>query len=273
VKAPPAWLEDFQARFGATIRTPLDRSTGTLTATPEAYDADLVALAARADRLAVYNRQYWFRLFEVMQGAFPLTARLAGFWTFNEWAAAFLLANPPRGWDIDDAADGLEGFLLETVPRDRDALVEAVRVDGAWRSVRRAPEVAPWRPTAADAERLPESRLLRSPAVAFVEETFPLLEIRAAVRADSRVTLPARLPRARSWALVRRDEGFLRIPLEDEEARLFSLLERHTLGEALARLEETCPPDARESLPDKTRAWLARSVEQGFWSGVELSRR
>ena len=37
-RAAPAWLADFQARFGDVVRTPLDRATGTLTATPERYD-------------------------------------------------------------------------------------------------------------------------------------------------------------------------------------------------------------------------------------------
>lgn len=272
----PAWLEDFQARFGEAIRTPLDRASGTLTATPAAYDAELVASTVRPERLAVYNRQYWFRLFDVLQAAFPLTARLLGFWEFNAHAARFLTANPPRGWDVDEAADGFEVFfLLEAPPTDRDdfdALAEAVLIDGAWRTVRRAPEATPFRPSADDAARLPEARLVRSPAVAFVDERWPLLELRAKVSGAARTALPPRLPSARSWAIVRRDDGIARLPLEPREAELFALLARHTVSEALARLEASCTPDEQATLPEKTRAWLARSVERGFWTGMALRR-
>jgi hypothetical protein len=269
-RPPPDWLEDFQARFGATLRTPLDRASGTLTATPDAYDAALAARAVRPGRLAVYNRQYWFRLFEALQGAFPLTARLLGFWEFNGHAARFLLERPPRSWDLDRAADGFEAFFdpEHHEAAERDALREAARIDAAWRRVRRAPAAPAWRPSPADAERLPTARLVPSPAVVFVTETRPLLELRATLRDEPRVELPPPLPRARSWAVVRRDEGIARFPLEAREAELLELLAGHALSDALAQLESACSDDERAALPEQTRAWLARSVERGDWAGL-----
>ena len=74
-RAAPPWLEDFQARFGDVLRTPLARETGTLSATPDRYDSETVAETLEgagmtsAERLAVYNRQYWFRLLGVLHGA------------------------------------------------------------------------------------------------------------------------------------------------------------------------------------------------------------
>ena len=41
--ASPAWLLELQARFGAMLRTPLDRSSGELRAETAAYDAALTA--------------------------------------------------------------------------------------------------------------------------------------------------------------------------------------------------------------------------------------
>lgn len=97
----PEWLAELQARFGSVLRTPLDRSTGTLSATPETYDPILVAQVSDPRGLAIYNRQVWFRLFEVLQSAFPLTARLLGLWQFNFYASRFLEGNPPHTWNID----------------------------------------------------------------------------------------------------------------------------------------------------------------------------
>jgi hypothetical protein len=283
----PAWLAELEARFSAMIRTPLDRETGTLTATPSEYDPRLLEEAAdgpaatAAERLAVYNRQYWFRLFSVMHTAFPLTTRLVGHWRFNDYAARFLLASPPRGWDLDGAPDGFEIFLEETLDGnvelnasrqvEREAMVQAARLDAAWRRVFAAPATASYRPSASDAGRLLESRLVPSPAVAVVEEHWPLVELRREVTSDpgeAPVLLPARLEQKRAWALVRRPEGIGQLPLEPREAQLFKLLQRHTVADALARLEAACAEDERAELPGRAQHWLARSVELDFWTGL-----
>lgn len=283
----PAWLEDFQARVGAVIRTPLDRSTGTLRATPAEYDPLVGARdahnATARDRLAVYNRQYWFRLFGVLQSAFPLTARLLGHWTFNDYAARFLLAHPPRSWDVDHAPDGFETWLADalehpgaTVDRTsvvvaREALIEAANLDAAWREVFRAPETMPYRPSAEDAARLADARLLPSPVMLLVEEHWPLFELRRSILDDPSETplpLPSRLERARWSALVRHPGGIARVPLESREAELLVLLRSHSVREALGRLEDACGTQERAELPARARGWLARSVQLDFWGGI-----
>lgn len=269
MKDAPAWLADFEARFGDAIRTPLDRTSGTLTATPRAYDAEL-AREAGEEKLAVYNRQYWFRLFDVMQSAFPLTTRLLGAWTFNALAEKFLLEHPPTGWDVDHAPDAFEYFVIaEEQPAE---IAEAAWIDAAYREVFRAPKTTPFRPTAEDAAKLLDSRLEPSPAFAVIVEHFALIDLRKKIlaeRAESRVDTPQRLASPRGWALVRTDEGTLQVPLATREADLFTLLRTMTVRDALARLERSCDDEERKTLPEKTRAWLARSVELGCW----VSRR
>ena len=265
MKSPPPWLADFEARFGATLRASLDRSTGRLEAAPSAYDASLTADTVTPARLAVYNRQYWFRLFEVMHAAFPLVTRLVGPWEMNGHVARFLLAHPPRSWDIDAAGDGFEDFLTD------EALREAARVDAAWRRVRRAPAVTPFRPTAADAARLLESALVLSPAVAFVRESWPLMELRA-TPGDGRLALPARLPAPRAWVLAASAEGIRRAPLDPRQATLYELLTQRPLAHALAELESSSSPDEAAELPELARRWLAESVERGYWSGLSSSQ-
>jgi hypothetical protein len=286
VKHAPDWLAEMQARFGAVIRTPLDRATGTLRATPDAYDASAIDDAidrsdARAhDRLAIYNRQYWFRLFGVMQSAYPLTTRLFGHWRFNEHAARFLLKNPPRGWDVDRAPDGFEDFLSRTLDASleaREAFVEAARIDAAAFAVSRAPEIVPFRPTEADAARLLDARLDPSPATAIIVEHWPLAEMRTLLSSasssrasddESPIALPAKLDRPRWIALVREASSIRHLALHAREGELLDLLRRHTVRDALARLELACTEDERRDLPARTRRWLARSVELGMWIGL-----
>jgi hypothetical protein len=271
----PEWLADFQARFGDAIRTPLDRASGTLTATPTAYDSRLTEKTS-ADRIAVYNRQYWFRLFDVMHSAFPLTARLIGFWDFNDYAAKFFLAHAPRGWDLDEAPNGFDDFFCDALSASTDAdekklaLSESARIDAAWRSVFKAPQTSAFRPSQDDAARLLHSRLTPSPSVAFVEEHFPLSELRKKILDDHdcAVSFPARLAKKRNWALVRTTQGTLRMPLKPLEMKLFALLREFTVGDALAELERQATPQERTTLPEQTREWLARSVENNFWTGL-----
>lgn len=278
----PAWLAEFQAGFGGVLRAPLDRASGALTAQPSSYDSRIARDALDAgnatglERLAVYNRQYWFRLFGVLQSAFPLTSRLTGYWSFNDYASRFLLARPPRGWDIDRAADGFGPFFESALERDdareRQALLESARIDAAWREVLRAPRTSPFRPSAADAPRLLDSRIVVSPAVRVIEETFPLLDLRRGALADpseTPIAVPPALALGRAWALVRRDDGVAQISLEPREAQLFALLLDLPVREALARLERTCSADERAVLPAKAQLWLARSVEHEFWLGLE----
>jgi hypothetical protein len=277
VRAPPDWLAEMQARFGAAIRTPLDRATGTLRATPAAYGDAIEDVLQGERRIAVYNRQYWFRLFGVLQSAFPLTTRLFGHWAFNEHAARFLLEHPPRGWDVDRAPDGFDDFLERTLDASiehRDAFLEAARIDAAARSVSRAPDVAPFRPSQADAARLLDARLEPSPATAIVVEQWPLVEMRnlllnaKASDDESPLPLPARLEGPRWIALVREPSGIRHLALEPREGELLDLLRRHTVRDALGRLELACSEDERRDLPARTQSWLARSVAHAMWVGL-----
>ena len=278
-RVTPAWLAEFQASFGAMLRTPLDRSRGTLRPCPEEYPREL-ALIAGAERLAVYNRQYWFRLFGILAGAFPLTARLLGHWRFNGHAARFLVEHPPRDWSIDRVPEGFATFLATTTSAadvrelrlEHPALIEAARIDDGWRVAHYASLPPTWRLTPSDAPRLFSSRLQPSPAVLLIEESWPLVDLRGRLVEDDgedAVSLPPRLAAPRAWAIVRRPNGVGALPLEPLENRLFTLLREHRVDTALAELEETCAATDRASLPQRARLWLMRSVELGFWTGLE----
>ncbi|MEO8801234.1 MAG: DNA-binding domain-containing protein, partial [Polyangiaceae bacterium] len=257
---------------GSAITHPLSRATGRLEAMPATYDPALVA-STSARRLAVYNRQYWFRLFDVLQSAFPLTMRLTGAWNFNAIAAHFLEESPPRGWDVDHATDGFERFV--EITNEPPVVVEAARIDAAWLRVFRAPRATPFRPTSEDAPRLPSSHLVPSPALAFVEEHFALAALRRRVlreHGESKIDAPPELPKGRTWAIVRRDAGTFELALEPREAELHVLLRSRSVGDALAELEARCSDEERAALPANAQRWLARSVENDFWVGLDQSQ-
>jgi hypothetical protein len=286
----PDWLAQFQERFGRMVRTPLQRASGILEVALQAYDGDLmrVALASRqlssADRLAIYNRQYWFRLFTVFHGAFPLTTRLLSHFTFNAYVSGFLLAQPPRDWDIESVLVGFDDFLLEALPAEtvpiagqrlgvaRLAVVQAARIDAAFHRVFLAPAVEPFHPGAEHAAHLLSSRLVASPTAAVLEEHWPLCELRSTIAAETgeaAVALPEGLSQPRFWLLLRAGTKLNLLGLEPREAQLSVLLRGLTVGSALEKLEQDCPIDERAGLPANTQRWLARSVTLGAWAGLE----
>jgi hypothetical protein len=292
----PPWLADFQRGFGAVLRAPLDRSSGTLRAVPSTYDASTLASVAfdAPARLAVYNRQYWCRLFNVMQAELPLVTALTGAWTFNDLAGRFLLAHPPTSPDLGRVADGFDVFLEEAAPPGgikpdgvaavlpRAALVQAARVDQAFRRVLAAPDEASFRPTAADAARLGRCRLVPSRAVSIVDEGWPLFEMRhrlpraPASRARS---LPAPHPEGlRSWAVCRAGvpaadaSGHRVVPLDRGQAGLLRHLHSRTVADALTRLEAEHAGEDPAALARSVQRWLAESMDLGFWTGLEEVR-
>jgi len=276
-RASPAWLLELQERFGHMLRAPLDRSQGELRAVSEAYDPALVGVArpdhaemSRA-RLAVYNRQYWFRLFTVLQGIFPLTARLLGFWHFNHYAAQHLAEQPPRGWDVDDIGAGFADFLSRA---DVDeAVAEAARIDAAYHDVFHAPSLAAHQFSPDEAARLPMARLRRSPAVALLREHWPLCELRQQVlasKSEAKLALESRLIEPRRWLLRREELRLVLAPLAPREAELLELLGRAPVAAALAELEARCSAEERLQLPGQAQAWLGRSVQLGVWVGVDF---
>lgn len=289
----PGWLLDFQARFGGLLRTPLDRSTSSLRADMAAYDPVLVDAAqpsptlSSAERLAIYHRQYWFRLFTVLQGLYPLTARLLGYWRLNSFAAHHLAERPPRGFDIEAIGDDFAMSLAEQLPEDGTivtdsglrieaaAVLDAARIDAAFHRVSRAPRSEPLRPGPADAARFGDSCLRLSASVALVEERWPLAELRmgfAERHGDERVSLLGRWPTPRHWLLVCYVSRLGLLALDPLEAELLGLLQRLPLEQALGQLESAASPADLESLPERAQAWLARSVRLGIWAGFVDAR-
>ncbi|HVY31930.1 MAG TPA: DNA-binding domain-containing protein [Polyangiaceae bacterium] len=283
----PEWLLELQSRFGELLRTPLDRSSGRLRAGTEGYRPALVQAAragatlSSAERLAVYHRQYWFRLFSVLQGLYPLTSRLVGYWHFNAFAAHHVLQRPPRGFDIDTIGDDFELSLVQqltenaTVVTDAQhrieasAVLDAARVDAAFHRVTRAPRREPLRPGPADAERFQDSCLRLSDSVALVQERWPLCELRLSFveqQSDEAVQLAERWPEPRHWLLARHASKLGLLALEPREAELFGLLQRLPLERALGELEAAAPTEERARLPERAQAWLARSVRLGIWA-------
>lgn len=281
----PAWLQGWQAEFTDMLCMPLAADSGTLRARHEHYPEALVArtlAGPRSDparRLAVYNRQYWFRLLSVLHHELLLTARLFGLWHFNHYAQRFLLDHPPRHRELRRIADDFEAFLARSIGGEslqleaarpalpRAALLQAVQLDLAFARVFCAPEV-PRLVLPDDPAQLLSVRLTPSAGYARFTERWPLVKLRHGCVGESTeaaLPLPAAHTQPRHWALFRNEHGVVNVPLTAAQARLYELLEQLPLAAALAQLERDSPPDLHEALPELTRRWLEQAVEHGFF--------
>lgn len=276
------YLAELQARFGAMVQTPLDRSAGQLRAQLKAYPEALCSevlpgatLSAR-ERLAVYNRQYWFRHFSVLQREYLLCARLLGMWAFNALATRYLQVTPPQHYDLQRVAPGLLDFAIAELAADSlegvpcRALLQAAQIDAAVSRVFLAPETTPFDPTQAGATLL-QLRLQPAAHVAFVEEHWPLVELRRRVQRDPlepRLALPTALPQPQHWVILRKDQGHAYARIPALAYRLYTLLEACSVGDALAQLEGACSETERAALPAQVQRWLQDGVRTGFWSGA-----
>lgn len=281
-------LEALQREFSTVLRGPLDASTGTLRATPAAYPAVLTARVRAAgvapgDRLAVYQRQYWLRLFNVLQAEHRLTTALVGAWSFNRCAERFLQTHPPAGHELAAIADGFADFVtaeLASHPLDvvgasppSAAIVEAVRIDIAFRTAMRAPREAPLQLSATDAPNLLRARLVWSRAFTLLDETWPLVALRRQLPAplgEHRAPLPPRHPGGpRSWVICRSGRGLVATPVPPRHAELLRLLRTRSIAEAVAAIEARGSDDA---VAAHVQRWLADGIEHGFWTAIEVSR-
>jgi hypothetical protein len=286
----PPWLAALQRDFGQMLRTPFDRNGGRLEADMSRYpdalcrEAKPSGNATGRERLATYNRQYWFRLFSALQHAFPLVTRLFGHFHFNEHATRYLLEVPPTHADIGRVADGFDHFMVAWIDAAHAGgktppncppwalLTEAVQLDAAWHRAFTAPEAATLALGPRDAARLPTCRLRLSPAAALVRQSYPLFALRARAIAEddeSPFPSPLELPASEDWLLMRTPQGMAHTRLASEEARLLHLLQEHPVGRALALLEAATAAEARAALPDRAQAWLARSMRLGLWTHLE----
>ena len=282
------WLSDFQKEFTQVLRSPLDLSSGMMRADTEKYPRKLsqqimTEIPGAANRgLSVYNRQYWFRLFGALQSEFPLVSRLLGYWRFNGLAMRFLSEHPPQEVELHRIGRGFCAWLAkEWLARElpaksaipKIALTQAAHLDEEWSRIFLAPEQPRWHPTPDDAAQLLELKFTPTAALAIVEQQWPLLALRSQLSnypGEGAIPLPSSLAQLEHWALLRTDEGIGELLLAPRQARLYHLMSNHTLGEALATLEQECSDVPPEQLQREIASWTQQSVELGFWAKANI---
>lgn len=299
---PPSWLTEVQAGFGAVLRSPLSSDSGTFAEDRSVYppafvdelDDSLSTEARRLDRIALYHRQYWMRLFTTLQGQYPRFAWALGYFHFNRMASLFLGEHAPRGFDIEHAGAGLGARLrqeldrykahqnteaehdawqriLRDSAREHQLLTEALTIDKAERRVFVAAVSEPWQPTSPQLAALHDRRLQFAPGFALVSEHWDLVRHSSLFRTEGAAPTPEtplRLAGARCWVLQRTAHGITSISIGGEHASFLSQCRRVPFGAALAALEASATEAQSAVITRELRGWIRQAIELGWWTGV-----
>jgi hypothetical protein len=274
-KAATPALADLQAWFGAAIATPL----------PDAYAGNPLltsapGLASVADarlrgpggfggfaRLGVYNEQYWFRLVSVMQADYTCAIHLMGLKEFNAWAVRYLSAHPPGSPFLADLDRGFPAFLAAGYAgSEREAVLQAVAYE---RALSKAFDAAAGMTLAAAGippEEVLPRRLSLAPHLSLVHADWDFSEYRLRCAADESLERPMEPPRRAAADLVIYRDGDLRVRKAPVSRTAWGLLQAFpgSLGEVLARYEETLDAGGREELEANLGAWFRDWVSQGW---------
>lgn len=147
----PQHLKKLQQWFGGIIGRPIDEDSRINPLTPagnpiEEESAIYITPSHSlrpAQRIQIYNQQYWWRLLNTMHESFPLVTRLFGYYDFNKTLAIpYLVKYPPRHWSLSFLGDRFVQWIDEDYhAADKRLVMDAARVDWAFTDSFIAPEL------------------------------------------------------------------------------------------------------------------------------------
>jgi Putative DNA-binding domain len=138
----PAKLKKSQMWFGSIIGRPIDEDSRMNPIAPSGQTLEIEACEhirpsptlRPAQRIEIYNQQYWWRLLKIMHDIFPLVTRLFGYHDFNRLLAIpYLVEYPPSHWSLNELGKFLSCWIEERYQEnDRGLTSDASKVDWAF---------------------------------------------------------------------------------------------------------------------------------------------
>jgi hypothetical protein len=283
--ASTADLRSFQRMMAAAVVRPLDANDNLQSRWIDGRPMDKVAAEfikpndrlTSFERLELYNRMYWYRLFDAIRDDCPGLLGALGEAAFGRLAQAYLARRPSRSFTLRNLCSRLAAFIREnprlTAPRTALA-IEIARFE--------------WAQTVAfDGEARPSRlRLGLQPYVTLLALRYPVdsyvmsVKRRDAMRSEASNTPDSKvvhrhavrrapLPRpSRTFVAVHRLDNRLYYKRLDPEA--FRILEALAHGATLARAVAASGPGVR---PEKVRAWFTTWMALGWFCARGNKRR
>ncbi len=138
-KHVPNKLKKTQQWFASILSMPIDEDSRMNPLSPsgdcmeeEAFDYIVPSPSLRpAQRIQLYNQQYWWRLLNTLHDAVPLVIRLLGYREFNQSIGKpYLVDHPPCSWSLNDLANELPQWIEKKYKgSDKQLVLDAARLD------------------------------------------------------------------------------------------------------------------------------------------------
>lgn len=98
-----------------------------------------------AQRIQIYNQQYWWRLLNTLHESYPFLSRLFGHYDFNQTIGfPYLEKYPPRHWSLSLLGDRLHKWCQEDYhAKDKKLVSQAAELDYAFSDCFTIQEIAP----------------------------------------------------------------------------------------------------------------------------------
>lgn len=166
--AVPQQLKELQQWFASIITRPIDEDSKMDLISPSGkpmveeaceYIAPSPTLRP-AQRIQLYNQQYWWRLLSTMHDIYPLVTRLFGYHDFNQrLIIPFLVKYPSNHWSLSYLGARFPLWVEEEYhEEDRELVLNAAKIDWAYNDC----FIAAQKPTL-DGLNLQEEELLTLP--------------------------------------------------------------------------------------------------------------
>lgn len=135
----PQLLKREQEWFGSIIRRPIDEDSRMNSISPDGQSMEIEAAEhiapsptlRPAQRIQIYNQQFWWRLLSTMHDTFPLLTRMFGYYDFNKMIGIPYLVNyPPSDWSLNVLGDRLVKWIDEEYKgEDKTLVLNAAKID------------------------------------------------------------------------------------------------------------------------------------------------
>jgi len=266
-------LAEFQRRIAGAVMGPLNASIST-----EAKD--LVKPNDRltaTERLAIYHRQYWYRILDSFGEDFPGLWTVLGERAFQRLSRAYLADCPSQSFTLRNLGSRLEAWLAghpEFAGKNLALALDMVRLEWAHIEAFDDAERKPLGPE--DLLELgPELSIALQPHIALLELQYPVDELRIKLgqhseehgRASNAVTAPSKRHMVRRYARLKPRQIFLAVHRVEFtvyyrklEAGEFRLLQAIGQGQPIG----TALGSDVELDPQKVQSWFANWAQLGW---------
>jgi hypothetical protein len=223
------------------------------------------------DRLGIYNRGYWFRLFTVLQGEFPTLIKLINYNDFNRLAQEYLQVFPSHNQILNYLADYFMEFMNLDHSWNNKNLKKAAELDYCYIKAFDAPQRPPLDPTSLSPEELESLTekvfYLQEHAYLFQEER-SFTALRAIKLEDDE--LPLELPKKQpgQWLIFRNLLSVLEcILLNDTQCKILQAIQSGLpFSQALEKAFSELSEEETEKLGPDIGIWFNQWVSWGIFT-------